>query len=451
MNGEPVARTVTARPSKHFFVSMLTRDISLEDCIFDLVDNSIDGAWSMAGDRPRTLEAGDALAAYRVEIDLGADHFRISDNCGGISLESAADYAFTFGRETEDVSHAFQVGVYGIGMKRAIFKMGRKISIQSTHHRTDGGIDSYVVPIDVREWTADPEGSWDFSLEDVAPLGAPGVEIRISELLDDAKRRFADPTFADRLRRGIARDYVAALMQGVTITVNGQEVAYRPIEFLLGDGFAPMRDGYEDGEVHVEIVAGMVARPSDDLTPDGQNREDVSGWHVICNGRVVLFADRTEATGWGVQAVPRWHPQFAGFAGVVLFSSANPLNLPMTTTKRSVDQGAGVYQRALQRMADPTRAWVGYTNARKNNVEEAHKRESEVRTILLADVEAQPLVVLPVPPSTKGRRMANVNYAVPLERMRKLADGLGDRRKSYRDVGLESFDFTYSKLVSDDE
>ena len=34
----------SAIPTKQFFVSMLTRDIRLEDAILDLVDNCLDGA-----------------------------------------------------------------------------------------------------------------------------------------------------------------------------------------------------------------------------------------------------------------------------------------------------------------------------------------------------------------------------------------------------------------------
>ena len=34
-----------ANPAKSFFVRMITRDIVLEDCIFDLIDNSVDEAW----------------------------------------------------------------------------------------------------------------------------------------------------------------------------------------------------------------------------------------------------------------------------------------------------------------------------------------------------------------------------------------------------------------------
>ena len=33
-----------ATPTKDFFVRMITKDISLEDCILDLIDNCLDGA-----------------------------------------------------------------------------------------------------------------------------------------------------------------------------------------------------------------------------------------------------------------------------------------------------------------------------------------------------------------------------------------------------------------------
>lgn len=33
----------SAIPHKRFFLEMFTRDISLQDCILDLIDNSVDG------------------------------------------------------------------------------------------------------------------------------------------------------------------------------------------------------------------------------------------------------------------------------------------------------------------------------------------------------------------------------------------------------------------------
>lgn len=46
---KPSTDTAQASPTKQFFVSMLTRDISLADAILDLLDNCLDGA--MAGQR----------------------------------------------------------------------------------------------------------------------------------------------------------------------------------------------------------------------------------------------------------------------------------------------------------------------------------------------------------------------------------------------------------------
>lgn len=35
---------IEGNPTKKFFIDMITRDISIEDAIIDLLDNSIDGA-----------------------------------------------------------------------------------------------------------------------------------------------------------------------------------------------------------------------------------------------------------------------------------------------------------------------------------------------------------------------------------------------------------------------
>src|ERR1700722_9297210 len=91
---EQPVRVIHADPSKDFFVRMVTRDISLTDCIFDLLDNSVDGARKCIQGSGTT-----SLAAFSVEITLSASKFQMIDNCGGISLSAAIDYAFHFGRK----------------------------------------------------------------------------------------------------------------------------------------------------------------------------------------------------------------------------------------------------------------------------------------------------------------------------------------------------------------
>ena len=91
-------RRVDASPTKAFFVRMITRDITFEDSIMDLIDNSVDGAWRQQESQPIGLDAGPDFSPYHISIHTSPDRFTICDNCGGMTLEDATDHAFSFGR-----------------------------------------------------------------------------------------------------------------------------------------------------------------------------------------------------------------------------------------------------------------------------------------------------------------------------------------------------------------
>jgi hypothetical protein len=100
-----------ANPTRSFFVTMITRDISLEDCILDLIDNGVDGAWRGAGSRPIGLAADADLSKYSIAIHVSPDRFSIVDNCGGMTLDDAINHAFSFGRRaTEEYDDYTQRG-----------------------------------------------------------------------------------------------------------------------------------------------------------------------------------------------------------------------------------------------------------------------------------------------------------------------------------------------------
>lgn len=441
-------RRARANPTKAFFVRMLTRDISLTDCVLDLVDNSIDGAWSISGAAPTELIEDDALANFRVDITVTAEKFVIADNCGGIDLDDATNYAFTFGRSEEDDEQGYSVGVYGIGMKRAVFKMGDRVRIYSTFG--DSSFDAFEVPINVADWLADKGEPWDFELLQANPAPTTGVTISVESLFPDTQATFGDPTYVRRLGSILARDYMVPLMRGLTITLNGVSIIPRTVSFASGGEFAPMRSSYMDGAVRVEIIAGMTSRPPDDVAPTEGSDEDTSGWYVLCNGRVVLAADRTDATVWG-SVLPRWHRQYAGFTGVVLFSSTDPILLPMTTTKRNVDTASAVYRRAVDKMSRPTREWISYTNARKADLEAAKQVEEAVAGTPVISVPKREGMSLPKPSKpAKAKQVANVAYSVDAAKLRALAVALGDATMTYRDVGLRTFEMVYDDHVEAD-
>jgi hypothetical protein len=216
-----------------------------------------------------------------------------------------------------------------------------------------------------------------------------------------------------------------------------------------------MRDSYTDGAngstVNVEILAGMAAPPPessepDDL-PDGDNRY---GWYVVCNGRIVLAADKTEVSGWGSDGWPQWHPQYSGFLGIIVFSSQSAALLPLTTTKRSVDVSSAVYRRARPRMREASKQWISYTNARKQSIDEAKQIESLAKPKSIFDFSQRSQVSLPnVSPRPKVKT-ANINYSMTVQKVRALAEGMGNANMSYRDVGICSFERAYSDLVGED-
>jgi hypothetical protein len=113
---ELTTNKASANPTKTFFVKMITRDILLEDCILDLIDNSVDGAWRSEGSRPMGLTQDTDLSKYTISMKLSPDSFTILDNCGGMTLDDAVNHAFSFGRRVTEEHDEYSIGVYGIGM-----------------------------------------------------------------------------------------------------------------------------------------------------------------------------------------------------------------------------------------------------------------------------------------------------------------------------------------------
>jgi hypothetical protein len=208
----------------------------------------------------------------------------------------------------------------------------------------------------------------------------------------------------------------------------------------------------QDEDVYVELLAGMAASPPDSTEPTEDFDESLnrSGWYVVCNGRIVLAADKTVITGWGTEGWPQWHPQYSGFMGLIVFSSRRADLLPLTTTKRSVDETSAVFRQYRAKMRDTTKEWISYTNARKQVRVEAVQREDVAKSVPIFQVVARPEVALPRIVAVPKIPEANVLYNVPRSRMLKLASALGSINMSYKDVGLKSFEYCYSDLVGED-
>lgn len=439
--------TADASPTKDFFVDMLTRDISIEDCILDLVDNCLDGARrkSRAGPETSGEDSGPRYRGSYAKLTISRDRFEIRDNCGGISIDKAKDYAFHFGKPRGPSPHDDSlIGLYGIGMKRAILKLGRKIDIHSS--TSD---EAFRCAIDVDSWVS--HDKWEFELLAAETIDGTGTIITVTNLREGISEAFADETFLDQLRRTLARDYSRFIQHGFVIKLNGTDVEGKNYEVRESDEFKPFRTSYTDqpSGVRVDIVAGMGSVPPDEAEPE-EDRTDVSGfgWFVLCNDRVVLAADKTSRTVWGDEDFARWHSQYNGFVGLVLFESDDPKLLPWTTTKREVDADSALFRRTVARMKDATRPWTAYTRLRKADLERAKEVERQTRPVAAFTIAEHPQFTLPVSrePAVK---MATIRYRKPKTDVTKVAAALGDSRLSGKSVGEQTFEYFVDNEIED--
>jgi hypothetical protein len=430
---------VKGSPSKAFFVNMITRDIGLSDAILDLLDNAVDGVKRAAGDGPLDF------APHFANVAFAPGEFKISDNCGGIPIDIAKEYAFRFGKPDDVVAEPtpHSIGLYGIGMKRALFKMGRTIEVSSST-----GQESFTVLIDIDKWRKQPDDNWDFPLSDVLVQGTPepvGTRIKVTNLYDWIAREFETPTFKNSLIRSIQRDYAFILEKGFQVTVNESPVVGSMPTLRLGEEVAPFKLEYADGGVQVQIVAGLAAPPPEDDSPQQRYPEqDLYGWYVVCNERVVVTADRTALTGWGVDPVPSWHPQFFGFMGIVRFDSDDPRLLPWRTTKRDVDASTGVYKRALVKMREVTKEFTEYTNRRKAELRHARDAETSAKPVAVSQVPPRARLGLPTIKKAEVRRIC---FDKPVAEIEAVGRALGINVKSLKQVGIAAFDYVRDREV----
>ncbi|HHT1728688.1 TPA: ATP-binding protein [Klebsiella pneumoniae] len=370
---------ITAFPAKRFFVEMLTRDIELSDSILDLLDNCLDGVLRKNNFTPeQTFGKSDVYNGYHAHIEFDENSFKIVDNCGGIPGELAENYAFRLGRPSErEAEDLPTIGVYGIGMKRAIFKMGTSAQIKS---KTD--TEQFSVNISP-EWMTD-DNNWSLDLErsDV-DLSETGVSIAINDLRNDIKASLSkDRDFESDLINIIANHYSLIIKKGFEVKINGKVVKPNSTTLIFDessikdntDGIAPYIYKNESNGVSIKVAVGFYRNlPSDEEEEQllsGRSTTEKAGWTIICNDRVVLHADKSKLTGWGEAGVPQYHTQFIGISGVVIFTSSKAELLPITTTKRGVDGNSELYLSTKDFMREGLKFFTDFTYKWKANNEE---------------------------------------------------------------------------------
>jgi hypothetical protein len=384
---------VDTSPTKLVVVSSLTRDATDRACIFDLIDNSIDAARDAALEKSAADEEAallDDYTSYKVAVTLSGRELRIEDNCKGIHVNELRKSVLRFGARSE---HAHGIGVFGVGLNRALFKLGRVSSIS-----TDDGIQRAELDLDVVDYLKDD--NWDLTAAVLPTRGHVGTSIRITELPDDISHDFADEAWVDTLRRELSVRYGRFLARGLHLSVNSAQVPAHEIEIRENSHFGVEHKVYRHGAVMIHVRAGQHPQHRFLGEPGYSRKGNLAltgefGWTIFCNDRAILLFDRTWKTGWE----KKFHTEFNGFVGTVNFVSTSPDALPWNTTKTDVDLNSPIYQRALEDMQSFVVKWRKFSAKRL-------KQRGQLPFIPPAATPAQPTPStggpksLPVPPPT---------------------------------------------------
>ena len=463
-----------AFPTKSFFVHMITRDIELEDAILDLLDNCVDGILRSIDPNG---ESEKPYEKYWANIHISETVFRISDNCGGIPIEIAKEYAFKFGRP-EDIPDLgiHSIGMYGIGMKRALFKMGCNIMIASQH-----GKKAFKVFID-SDWLYD-DSKWNLPFENIPLSPNEGTVIEVRDLCDNIKTRYSNSAFVNEFRNFVSQHYSIIINKGFTVIVNDIPIEpqtlylkFADLEDEQGNRVAPyLWDAVIDG-IEVKLAVGFYRElPTEeelekaDEGKEGKRKTEYAGWNIICNDRVVIYCDKSHKTGWGDYGVPKYHTQFISIAGVVVFRSEEPDKLPLTTTKRGIDLSSDLYAKVKLIMIEGMKLFIDYTNKWKGRLEQEKAISSKAGTVemvnigdmikkippeswrpttrIIPDADGKRYVPkLPLP--AEVRRNRQIRFTRPIEEIKKVSEYLfEDENRSPSAVGNACFEKTLEKVI----
>lgn len=420
--------SVNTSPAKEVMVQSLIRDVSVEACIYDLIDNAIDAAREiLLSEYPEDVdEHGLPLSyeGYWVELTVDKNGLFIKDNCGGMSSESVVESVLRFGMPSSKQS---AIGLYGVGLNRAAFKIGQDVKIVSTTASEQVSI-SFNVPefLQKEGWMLDGTKS--------EAVDQPGTIIRLTELTDEALRVLGNQSSVSNIDLEISEIYYKFLQKGFEIKFNGDPVEPNFIEIREDSPFPILSTSFTSPKgIYVEIVAGQhrdhkfSAEPSykdgcnDNLTPD-------YGWTISCNDRPVVIRNKESATGWDGP----FHNQFYGFVGYARFYSKDGRLLPWNTSKTGVDLPNETYQEALEEMRKFTKKWRSYSDIAK-------KFNREKKPLLPASAQDNPIVP-PEPKPTPGAGVKPPQPVKPKKSWSILPEGVDASKCSdkVQDVVLEA-------------
>jgi hypothetical protein len=344
------------------------------------------------------------------------------------------------------------VGRFGIGLKRAIFMMGRNALVESSTANSH-----FTVPISVNDWKKNDDGDWDFAFdiyEENIPVQKEkiGTQIEVWNLYAGIANGFAQDGFVGELISNLQKKHKPALEKGMAIEVQNTWLTSEPYTVKASDFLKPAIRQFEikgnagKPSVSIKLIAGVE-----------ESKPGESGWYISCNGRFILVADKTPKTGWGEVGdvkIPRMHHQFARFRGFAFFDCDDPERLPWNSSKTGVDVESQVYGKARRIMIETTRPIIDRLNEldAESDADERplfdaiETADSKSVTALIAESAGDSSFHwVGRTDLNKPERPVRISYTRPLNKVREVREKLDV--EANREAGEGTFDYFYEHEI----
>ena len=332
-------------------MKLFTTDISAEECIYDLIDNSIDAAREEIQSQP--YEQDDyglpkSYKGYKVELAIGSSNVTLVDNCRGVTRSEFENSTFIIGeRSVSDYS----IGFYGIGLKRALLKLGNKYDITS-----DDGSDLIHFVANRKTLSQSKKKA---TANVSKSSGTRSFKIEISKLDAQIKDIVSNKIWMSELKEKISRRYGIFLQKGLVLKVDGK-LLKGIVPALRKKGPVPPFSDSMDSVAGVDIYvktgmhskykmkheAGFSQAANGKLTTE-------FGWYVVCNDRIMIVADKSKNIG----LTSNWHSEYNGFLGWVYFVSKDASDLPWNTKKTQIVMESPSIMKVKNVLQDYTDDW----------------------------------------------------------------------------------------------
>jgi len=344
-----------------YLIQGLTADVSTIECIYDLVDNSIDAARSkiLSSSKSAKKDSFGLPASYKgfkIDLKISIKSVSILDNCTGLEERTLSEKVFTIGKKSK---HAFGIGHYGVGLNRAIFKLGSSVEL-----KTDNGNHAFTLKFSEDDVRSAVENKSTIQAKRQPTTKSNYYQLEINGIKRDILADLGSETWIESLRDQIRIRYAIFCRKGLAITVNSKRCGefgpeIRNPDFLTKRTKSLMSQNgvaiYLEAGLHENYRIAKIDGDYKQLKPIIKNLTPEYGWYIVCNDRIILVADKTKTTGWTTS----WHNEYHGFLGWAYYVSEDPSLLPWDTKKTGINTNNQTHVEvlsSLKEMADDYRS-----------------------------------------------------------------------------------------------